>query len=60
MEQRPDIKGMLDVLSLEQKLALLAGESQWRTATIPDFSIPSLKVSVYNSFPLHTKVSELV
>ncbi|KAL2823434.1 glycoside hydrolase superfamily [Aspergillus cavernicola] len=36
---------LLSSLTLEEKLSLIAGESQWRTATIKRLGIPALKVS---------------
>ncbi|GME43042.1 Beta-glucosidase [Neofusicoccum parvum] len=39
------ISHLLSSLTLDEKLSLLAGESQWRTATIPRLQVPSLKVS---------------
>ncbi|PWY78024.1 periplasmic beta-glucosidase precursor [Aspergillus sclerotioniger CBS 115572] len=41
----PDTASLLARLTLDEKLALLAGESQWRTAAIDRLGIPSLKVS---------------
>lgn len=41
-----DIDSILRRLSLEQKLSLLAGASQWRTAAIPALGIPALKVGI--------------
>ncbi|PYI03521.1 periplasmic beta-glucosidase precursor [Aspergillus sclerotiicarbonarius CBS 121057] len=41
----PDTASLVARLTLDEKLALLAGESQWRTAAIERLGIPSLKVS---------------
>lgn len=40
-----DTEVLLSSLTLEEKLSLIAGESQWRTASIERLGIPSLKVS---------------
>lgn len=40
----PDVEGLLQALTLEQKLSLLAGASQWRTMAIPSLGFPALKV----------------
>ncbi|KGO53540.1 Glycoside hydrolase family 3 [Penicillium expansum] len=40
-----DTQDLLSSLSLEEKLRLIAGESQWRTASIERLGIPSLKMS---------------
>ncbi|KAJ3548890.1 hypothetical protein NM208_g792 [Fusarium decemcellulare] len=45
MDGNVDTEKLLGALALEQKLSLLAGGSQWRTAAIPELSIPPLKVS---------------
>ncbi|KAJ5374231.1 hypothetical protein N7517_006237 [Penicillium concentricum] len=40
-----DTEFLLSSLTLDEKLALIAGESQWRTASIKRLGIPSLKMS---------------
>ncbi|RTE72064.1 hypothetical protein BHE90_013546 [Fusarium euwallaceae] len=45
MSQGVNIHQLLAQLTLDEKLSLLSGESQWRTAAVPRLGIPSLKVS---------------
>ncbi|KAF2993484.1 hypothetical protein E8E14_001787 [Neopestalotiopsis sp. 37M] len=45
MDEGRDILDILSQLTLEEKLSLLAGQSQWQTAAVPRLGIPSLKVS---------------
>ncbi|EEU48977.1 uncharacterized protein NECHADRAFT_105864 [Fusarium vanettenii 77-13-4] len=45
MEKGVDIHQLLAELTLDEKLSLLSGASQWRTAVVPRLGIPSLKVS---------------
>ena len=40
-----DIESLLSSLTLDEKISLIAGKSQWRTADIERLGIPSLKVS---------------
>lgn len=40
-----DIEVLLSQLTLDEKISLIAGKSQWRTASIERLGIPSLKVS---------------
>lgn len=40
-----DIEYLLSSLTLDEKISLIAGKSQWRTADIERLGIPSLKVS---------------
>lgn len=40
-----DIEHLLSQLTLDEKISLIAGKSQWRTASIERLGIPSLKVS---------------
>lgn len=44
MDETRDLSPMLSQLTLEEKLWLLAGQSQWQTAAVPRLGIPSLKV----------------
>lgn len=44
MEKAVDIHQLLVELTLDEKLSLLSGASQWRTAAVPRLGIPSLKV----------------
>lgn len=41
----PDVDALLDQLSLNEKVALLAGKSTWVTASIPRLGIPAVKVT---------------
>ncbi|MGY2894913.1 glycoside hydrolase family 3 C-terminal domain-containing protein [Deinococcus sp. UYEF24] len=41
----PDISVLLDQLTLEEQVSLLAGADFWRTAAVPRLNIPQLKVS---------------
>ncbi|KAL5610612.1 hypothetical protein FOBRF1_006729 [Fusarium oxysporum] len=45
MDGQVDVESLLEALTLQQKISLLAGGSQWRTAAIPQQNIPPLKVS---------------
>lgn len=40
-----DAEALVSKLTLDEKLSLLAGGSQWRTAAIERLGIPNLKVS---------------
>ncbi|KAI0174970.1 glycoside hydrolase superfamily [Pestalotiopsis sp. NC0098] len=44
MDETRDLSPMLSQLTLEEKLWLLAGQSQWQTAAVPRLGIPSLKI----------------
>lgn len=44
MDETQDLSHKLSQLTLEEKLSLLAGQSQWQTAAVPRLGIPSLKV----------------
>ncbi|AZI44713.1 beta-glucosidase (plasmid) [Deinococcus psychrotolerans] len=41
----PDLSTLLDQLTLDEQISLLAGADAWRTVAIPRLSIPALKVS---------------
>ncbi len=45
MTPRKSISEIMAAMSLEEKLSLLAGGSQWRTAAIKRLDVPALKVS---------------
>ncbi|GLB05369.1 hypothetical protein AtubIFM57258_000649 [Aspergillus tubingensis] len=45
MPPAPDLEFLLESLTLDEKLQLIAGQSQWRTAKIDRLGIPSLKIS---------------
>ena len=45
MASVPDLELLLESLTLDEQLQLIAGQSQWRTAKIDRLNIPSLKVS---------------
>lgn len=45
MTNQPNMDQLLDQLTLEEQVSLLAGQDFWRTVPIPRLNIPSLKVS---------------
>jgi hypothetical protein len=40
-----DLQGLIQQMSLDEKISMLAGKSVWETANIDRLGIPSLKVS---------------
>lgn len=42
---RPDLDSLLDELTLDEQVALLAGADFWRTVPVPRLGIPQLKVT---------------
>lgn len=52
-----ELKTLIQQLTLEEKISLLAGKSTWETASISRLDIPSLKVSYWAgaSYPLQSK-----
>lgn len=56
MPPAPDLGFLLESLTLDEKLQLIAGQSQWRTAKIDRLGIPSLKVSMESLPQLSPKI----
>lgn len=45
MSEVVDVQALVSQLTLDEKLSLLAGGSQWRTAEVQRLGIPNIKVS---------------
>ena len=45
MARKMDVEALLDQLTLEEKISLLAGKDFWHTVPIPRLDIPSIRVS---------------
>jgi len=43
-----DINGIIDKLSVEEAVKLIAGDGLWRTAAIEQLGIPAIKVGLFS------------